>query len=92
MEQPKSEKYLLYLSLQDELKDEIAHHKFHDHRAYIRNYQEQNKERLKAYATNYNTNDRKHSVCSACDIKVYDYYMPKHILSNKHIRNSENEN
>lgn len=88
-ELPKSEKYVLYLSLKDEIADEIEEHKYHNYRLNIRNYQRDHRERLKEYQKNWNINSRKQKVCPDCTVPVYEYYWNKHCMTKKHIKNKE---
>ena len=89
-ELPKSEKYKLYLSLKEELEDEIEEHRYDEYRRNIRQYQIDNKERLKEYQRVYNINHRKQIKCDVCECDVYEYYWKKHCMSKKHIRNKKN--
>ena len=82
----KSEKYILYLKLKEELKEEIQEWKYINYKERVKVYQINNKEKLKEYNRNYH---RKTIKCETCNCAVLEYYMPKHCMSKKHINNEK---
>lgn len=79
----KSDDYKLYLELKEKLKDEIDFWKVIKTKETMKNYQLKNKEKLKEYNKNYK---HKYTNCDVCNIKVLEYYMPKHCLTKKHMK------
>ena len=84
----KSEDYKLYLELQEKCKEEITEWKYIKYKQTVIDYQKNNKEKLKEYNKNYH---RKTTKCDVCNCQVLEYYMPKHCMSNKHIKNEKNK-
>lgn len=84
----KSEDYKLYLELQEKCKEEIQEWKFIKYKQTVTEYQKNNKEHLKEYNKTYH---RKSIKCDVCSCDVLTYYMPKHIMSKKHINNEKNK-
>jgi hypothetical protein len=84
----KSADYKLYLELQEKCKEEIQEWKYLKYKERVKIYQIKNKEHLKEYNKNYH---RKYVMCEACNHNVLIYYLPKHCMSKKHIKNKKNK-